>query len=221
MKYYVRALICIAVLLGIVCTVKDYYDTKTVNPNDIGFEINNNVQPWNLILINKTNEMTDNLLPDLATTENGEKIAQNVYFHLEELFLAAEEAGFSPELTSGYRSRNQQEDIFDDRINEYRELGYSKKEATSLTNNYAARPGYSEHETGLAADINSADGDSRKLYEWLKDNAYRYGFILRYPKGKEDITGIEYEPWHYRYVGTEAAEYIYHNDMTLEEYLMR
>ena len=221
MKYYVRALICIAVLLGIVCTVKDYYDTKTVNPNDIGFEINNNVQPWNLILINKTNEMTDSLLPDLVTTENGEKIAQNVYFHLEELFRAAEEAGFSPELTSGCRSRNQQEDIFDDRINEYRELGYSKKEATSLTNNYAARPGYSEHETGLAADINSADGDSRKLYEWLKDNAYRYGFILRYPKGKEDITGIEYEPWHYRYVGTEAAEYIYHNDMTLEEYLLK
>ncbi len=127
MKYYVRALICIAVLLGIICTVKDYYDTKTVNPNDIGFEINNNVQPWNLILINKTNEMTDNLLPELVTTENGEKIAQNVYLHLEELFRAAEEAGFSPELTSGYRSRNQQEDIFDNRINEYRELGYSKK----------------------------------------------------------------------------------------------
>lgn len=221
MKYYVRALICIAVLLGIICTVKDYYDTSIIKPNDIGFEINNNVQPWNLILINKTNEMTDNLLPDLVTTENGEKIAQNVYVHLEELFRAAEEAGFSPELTSGYRSRNQQEDIFDDRINEYRELGYSKREATSLTNSYAARPGYSEHETGLAADINSADGDSRKLYEWLKDNAYRYGFILRYPKGKEDITGIEYEPWHYRYVGTEAAEYIYHNNMTLEEYLMR
>lgn len=219
MKTYAKTLLCMCVLLTIACSVKDH--NSNIAKNTTEFEINNNAQPWNLILINSSNKMTDDLLPELITTKNGEKIAESVYPHLKEMFSAAEEAGFSPELTSGYRTRQEQENIFTNRVNEYRELGYSKKEATSLTNEYAAKPGYSEHETGLAADINSADGDSRFLYIWLKNNCYKYGFILRYPKGKEEITGIEYEPWHLRYVGTEAAEYIYHNNLTLEEYLMQ
>ncbi len=220
MKKFIISLVCIAVLLGIACSIKDYHDAKIVN-TDTDYEINNNVQPWNLILVNDYNEMTKGIAPVLITTENGEKIARDVYPSLIKMFDDARAQGFLPELTSGYRSEEEQEDLFNDRVREYRQLGYSKKEAVSLTKDYAASPGHSEHETGLAADINSSDGDSRELHDWLSDNAYRYGFILRYPKGKEDITGIEYEPWHYRYVGTEAAEYIYHNDLTLEEYLMR
>lgn len=220
MKKFIISLVCIAVLLGIACSIKDYHDARILN-TDTGYEINNNVQPWNLVLVNDYNEMTKSIAPVLITTENGEKIARDVYPSLIKMFDDARTQGFLPELTSGYRSSEDQADLFNERVREYRQLGYSKKEAVSLTNDYAALPGYSEHETGLAADINSKAGDSRELYKWLEENAYRYGFILRYPKGKEDITGIEYEPWHYRYVGTEAAEYIYHNDLTLEEYLMR
>lgn len=221
MKTYAKVLLCLCVLLAIACSIKEYHNNITVYHNNIGFEINNNVQPWNLILVNKWNSMPENYSPDLITTENGEKIDATVYTFLSEMFEVAEREGYQPELTSGYRSEKEQEKLFNGRVSEYRELGFSKTEATSLALEYAAKPGYSEHETGLAVDINSKDGDSRELYNWLEDNAHKYGFILRYPAGKEDITAIEYEPWHFRFVGTEAAEYIYHNDMTLEEYLLR
>ncbi len=217
MKKFVIFLVITAVILGIACMVTDYYDSHT----DSAYEINNNVQQWNLVLVNKYNKMTKSIEPTLITTANGEKIAEKIYPSLKKMFEDAEKEGFLPEVTSGYRSEEEQEDLYDGRVREYRHLGHSKKEAVRLTNKYAAKPGFSEHQTGLAADINSKVGDSRELYTWLEVNSYKYGFILRYPQGKEDITGIEYEPWHYRYVGTEAAEYIYHNDMTLEEYLMR
>ena len=88
---------------------------------------------------------------------------------------------------------------------------------------YSARPGFSEHHTGLAIDIDNiktsyTDFDKTKEFIWMQENAYKYGFILRYPEDKVDITGYIYEPWHYRYVGVEAAKYIYENNMTLEEY---
>lgn len=217
MKKFVIFLICTAVILGIACTITEHSDIHT----DSTYEINNNVQSWNLVLVNKYNKMTRSIEQELTETENGEKIAEKVYPSLKMMFEDAEKDGFSPELTSGYRSGKEQKALYNSRIKEYRESGHSKKEAVSLTNKYTAEPGYSEHETGLAADINSSDGDSRKLYGWLEENAYKYGFILRYPQGKKDITGIEYEPWHYRYVGTEAAEYIYRHNMTLEEYLIR
>ena len=110
--------------------------------------------------------------------------------------------------------------MMSDKINEFRGQGYSKKEAEKLAKNWVALPGTSEHELGLALDINSESGEYEwDIYAWLADNAYRYGFILRYPEGKEQVTGIEYEPWHYRYVGRLAAEEIYGSSVTLEEYL--
>lgn len=220
MKKFIKILICLCIILDIACGVKDLYYSDFFKENCISAEINNNVQQWNLVLVNKNNKMTRNLTPELITTENGEKIAKDIYPFLDKMFNDARSEGFSPELTSGYRSEDEQRALFNDRVSEYRNMGYSKKESASMANEYAAKPGYSEHETGLAADINSSEGDSKGLYNWLADNAYKYGFILRYPLGKEDITGIEFEPWHYRYVGKEAAEYIYHNDITLEEYLL-
>ena len=90
-----------------------------------------------------------------------------------------------------------------------------------MAEQWVAIPGYSEHELGLAVDINADKERSygEEVYCWLAENAWRYGFILRYPQGKEEITGIDYEPWHYRYVGYEAAKTIYEEDITLEEYL--
>lgn len=221
MKKFIKILICLCIILAAACCVKDIYYKKIYEKNCITAEINNNVQPWNLILVNKNNKITKNMIPELITTENGEQIAKEVYPFLKELFEAAKSEGFSPELTSGYRSEDEQRELFNSRIDEYRDMGYSKIEAASLANKYAAKPNYSEHETGLAADINSLSDDKWKFYYWLQENSYKYGFILRYPSGKEDVTGIEYEPWHFRYVGIEAAEYIYNNSLTLEEYLLK
>ena len=100
-------------------------------------------------------------------------------------------------------------------------------DAETEAKSWIAEPGTSEHHTGLAVDINSEATPgtanpsevSEPLYQWLEDNSYRYGFILRYPPGKEDITGVNYEPWHYRYVGVENAEQIHEDGLTLEEYL--
>lgn len=220
MKKFIRILICLCVILAVACLAKDIYYGNVFKENFSTAEINNNIQSWNLILVNKNNKMPENRIPELVTTENGEKIASAAYPFLEEMFSDARAEGFTPELTSGYRSEDEQKNLFDSRVTEYRDMGYSKKEAVSMTNKYTAKPGHSEHETGLAADINSLSGDKWEFYYWLKENSYKYGFILRYPSGKEDITGIEYEPWHFRYVGKEAAEYIFNNNLTLEEYLL-
>jgi len=90
-----------------------------------------------------------------------------------------------------------------------------------MAGQWVAIPGTCEHELGLAVDINAdkEQSSNEEVYNWLAENAWRYGFILRYPKGKEDITGIDYEPWHYRYVGKEVAKEIYEEGITLEEYV--
>ena len=100
---------------------------------------------------------------------------------------------------------------------------YVARDGQLMADTYSARPGYSEHQSGLAIDVNSLDQDWENTPEgkWLSANCYKYGFIIRYPKGKEDITGYMYEPWHIRYVGKDLAEKLYNNGnwLTLEEYL--
>lgn len=109
----------------------------------------------------------------------------------------------------------------DDKIAAYKKEGYSDSKAKQLAEDAVAVPGTSEHELGLAVDINAdlSKSENEKVYEWLAENAWKYGFIQRYPEHKADITGIEYEPWHYRYVGKEAAKDIYKKGICLEEYL--
>ena len=123
-------------------------------------------------------------------------------------------------IRSGYRSYASQESVLNSFINKYRNRGYSYEEARRLALQTASLPGCSEHQSGLAVDINATGGTSSyTAYAWLAKNAYKYGFILRYPSGKESITGIEYEPWHYRYVGIGEAEKIKDSGLCLEEYL--
>ena len=120
--------------------------------------------------------------------------------------------GLNISITSAYRSYNEQKELY----NTYLKL-YGK----SYVDRYVALPGYSEHQTGLAIDLESLECDifgNSKEYLWIKENAYNYGFIIRYQKGKEKITGYGAEEWHIRYVGEKAAEYIYKNNITFEEY---
>ena len=136
---------------------------------------------------------------------------------LEDLFEAADEAGIRLYGVSAYRSYSRQYTIYATNL---------ITRGVNHTNRYSAAPGASEHQTGLAIDVTS-DSAGQTLEEifgrteegiWLSENSYRFGFIIRYPEGMEDLTGYYYEPWHIRYVGTELAEYLYEHDLTLDEY---
>ncbi|MDQ0114857.1 M15 family metallopeptidase [Paenibacillus harenae] len=137
---------------------------------------------------------------------------------LKLLFSGAREEGFKLYARSGYRSFKTQEALF---------AGYAKKAGEDAANRYSARAGQSEHQTGLAVDVTS-ESVSLKLTEdfgeteegiWLAANAHKYGFIIRYPKGKEDVTGYIYEPWHIRYLGVELATDVFKSGLTYEEYV--
>jgi D-alanyl-D-alanine carboxypeptidase len=175
-----------------------------------------------LILVNASHPLPDNYTVDLVQLANGKQIASLIYPDLQRMFDAARAQGIYPTVTEGYRTHEDQIAMMQNYINRYIAEGYSESDAQQMALDYVAVPGTSEHELGIAADINSQDGNTDwNVYAWLKDNAHNYGFILRYPEGKEDITGIDYEPWHYRYVGEEAAREIYERQITLEEYLMQ
>ena len=121
-----------------------------------------------------------------------------------------------PQITSGYRTEKKQKKIYEEKIREYRLEGFSETDAVSYAEKWVAIPGTSEHQLGVAVDINGASYD---VYLWLQENSHKYGFIFRYPGSKTDITGVSEEVWHYRYVGTEAAVEMYEQDLCLEEYL--
>ena len=128
---------------------------------------------------------------------------------------AAQKDGIYLNIVSRYRSYDVQEYLYK-----------SYEEKYTNVDTFSAKPGYSEHQTGLAFDLNGEDQETSsnekfegtEQYKWLNENAYKYGFILRYPKDKIDITGYKFEPWHYRYVGTEISYALKDRDITLEEY---
>ena len=143
------------------------------------------------------------------------KIRQEVYDEYIKMFEAAKENGITLMINSSYRSFQDQEAVY---------KSYEEEYDTDYADDIAARPGYSEHQTGLALDIFCTTNTSIKTFEnseafkWLSENSYKYGFILRYPKEKENITGYTFESWHYRYVGKELAYKIYQEKITLDEY---
>lgn len=174
-----------------------------------------------LTLVNADHAVPRGWNVELTTLSNGEQVASMIYPDLQEMFDDMRAQGIYPFVRAGYRSREMQEQVLEDRIASYRSEGYSKSRARELALETVAEPGTSEHELGLAVDINADDDRSTgdEVYAWLAENAYKYGFIQRYPKDKTEITGIDYEPWHYRYVGKSAAREIYNSGECLEEYL--
>lgn len=174
-----------------------------------------------LTLVNDDNHIPDNWDVELTTLSNGEQVASLIYPDLQEMFDDMRADGIYPFVRAGYRSDNEQKRVLNEKTAAYMAEGYSKSRARELALETVALPGTSEHELGLAVDINAVEGksDSEEVYSWLAENAYRYGFIMRYPEDKTDITGKDYEPWHYRYVGKEAAKEMYNSGECLEEYL--
>ena len=192
----------------------DYMQLNEFNPSD-----------WNLILINRQHPLPEDYSFELGTITKGMSCDERIVSNLLGMFRDAYNDGVVLVVCSPYRPRSRQEVLFDKKIKNYMKKGYSYTESYRLTGQAVTVPGTSEHEAGLAIDIVTddyvnlnegfADTDAGK---WLVEHSWEYGFILRYPLGKEDITGIEYEPWHFRYVGVDAAHYITENGLTLEEF---
>ena len=177
---------------------------------------------WMLLLVNSSNAIPDGYAPtELTELSNGQSVDKRIYPSLQSMFDDARAQGVYPVVSSGYRTAKQQQSEMYDKIQEYIDDGKSEDEARTLAATYVAQVGYSEHEAGLAIDIvakaNKSDDDT--VWAWMKEHCAEYGFILRYPEGKEGVTGMSYEPWHFRYVGVEAAQKIMGAGITLEEYL--
>jgi len=184
------------------------------------------VDEWYLILVNKWNPIPDGYKVTLTNLRNGQAVDERCYPDLQKMMDDCRAAGLSPLICSSYRSQAKQEKLYANRVKDFLAQGYPEEEAKKEAGKYLAIPGTSEHQLGLAVDIvdinkqalNSAQ-EKTEVQQWLMKNSWKYGFILRYPANKSDITGISYEPWHYRYVGREAAARIYEENICFEEYL--
>ena len=177
----------------------------------------------NLILVNKYNYVTEDYIPenleplDTNYARSGMQLVKEAKEAFEELSQNAKENGMTILAMSSYRSYDYQVNLYNN---------YVKSDGQEAADTYSARAGYSEHQTGLAADVYNGEVpytsfEETEEFTWMQENAYKYGFILRFPKDKTNITGYQYESWHYRYVGKEVAKEIHENNLTLEEYLAR
>lgn len=179
-----------------------------------------------LVLVNKEHELDVNYDPQLRSICKGRlETSDRMYQSLTEMLKAAGEAGYDYWIASAYRSRQRQQELIDEDVQALMQKEWSYENALEETLRETMPAGHSEHETGLALDIlcsGNTDMDESQANEpgnqWLVANCADYGFILRYPKGKEAVTGIDYEPWHFRYVGREAAQYMTEHGVTLEEF---
>lgn len=176
---------------------------------------------WNLILINRDNQIPEDYPIELTELSNGEKVDTRMYPSLQLMFDDMRMQGVYPTVSSGYRTDEKQKQLMDEKIEELIGQGYSRFEAKKEALRWVAPVDHSEHQIGLAIDINAVNGKSTnaQVYKWLAENAWKYGFILRYPEDKTELTQINYEPWHYRYVGIEVATEIVSNGYCLEEYV--
>ena len=181
-----------------------------------------------LTLVNPWNPLPDDWTVDLMTLDDGHRVDSRCYEAYMEMINACKAAGYSPVNCSGYRTQETQQSLYDNKVQRLISSGMSEDEAKTEAAKAVAIPGTSEHQLGLAVDLVDANmqdltsaQESTETQKWLMANSWRYGFIHRYPNGKTDITGIIYEPWHYRYVGKDAAQEIFNRDITLEEYLVK
>ena len=183
-------------------------------------------EDWNLILVNKTHPIPEGYQVELKSIGSGHQIDARAYDDFKAMIQASKKDGVTIYVSSSYRDMNKQITLYEKKTDSYLQQGYSLEDALSKAGQVVAVPGTSEHHLGLAIDVVSSEyrkldekQENTKGFQWMKEHSWEYGFILRYPNGSTDITGIIYEPWHFRYVGLEAAKEIYERDITLEEYL--
>lgn len=188
------------------------------NPTLITIDENN----WHLTLVNSGYRIPEDYKPDLVyVCGSSERLDKKVAEHYEAMFEAASKDGVYLTPCSGYRDYELQKRNYNNKISYYESLGYSSKDAAVKAATIIMPPGSSEHNLGYAMDIVCVDEwfEDTDEFQWLMTNAADYGFILRYPKDKQDITKVTYEPWHWRYVGVEAAKEMKASGQVMEEYL--
>lgn len=181
--------------------------------------------PWYLTLVNASHPLPENFQFETSALPNGLLFDSRAYAALMEMLNDCKAAGLQPLVCSAYRTIAKQTELFERKINKYMNQGYSYDEAYKVASTIVAIPGTSEHNLGLAVDICTTyyqvlDEGQEDTPEqaWLMEHCHEYGFILRYPSDKTELTGIIYEPWHYRYVGVEAATEIMSLGICFEEY---
>lgn len=185
-------------------------------------------EDWMLTLVNRENPLLDSYFPKLEKLQNGLEFDARAIDQLNLMLSDARAQGLSPVVCSAYRSIEYQQKLYENQVNKEISKGLNRQEAEIEASKTIAYPGTSEHNLGLAVDIVSIDyqildekqAETEEI-KWLIEHCKEYGFILRYPKDKINITGVIYEPWHFRYVGIEAAKEIMENSLCLEEYLTK
>lgn len=198
-------------------------ETKTAEKKPATIIPITDAEKWNLAIINTKYPLPDSYAPTLSNAINGSNIQldSRVSERYAEMYAAAKLSGCVLTPYSGYHSYALQETNYNRKVNFYVNQGISAEEANQKASAQVLPAGCSEHNAGLAMDIVSASSDfiNTKEYKWLCENAYNYGFILRYPEDKTAITGMNFKPWHWRYVGTQAAKEMKEKNQCLEEYL--
>lgn len=177
---------------------------------------------WNLTLVNSVNKIPENYNLELEKIDKYREFDSRAIKYLKDMLNAIRKDGITNIwVQSSYRSIKDQEAVYNKKVKEYMNQDKTKEEAQKLTEKVINKPGYSEHNLGLAVDFNYVETkfEETKVFKWLTENAEEYGFVLRYPVEKKDITKVDYEPWHWRYVGKEDAKKMNELDMCLEEYI--
>lgn len=233
----IAAVVLVALIVGAVFIVKgckkdetlpgdDQQGQQTDTPEENTQEPPVNVDDKLLTVVNPWNPLPEDWVCDLVTLSDGRRVDSRCYEAFEEMMAACRDAGYAPFLCSAYRTQETQQSLYDNKVQRLMNSGMGEEEAKVEAAKAVAIPGTSEHQLGLAVDIVDAnmqdltdEQEKTETQKWLMANSWRYGFIHRYPNDKTDITGIIYEPWHYRYVGKAAAQDIFNRDITLEEYV--
>ncbi len=184
-------------------------------------------EAWQLLLVNPWNALPEAFAVSLKTLPGGLRVDERIYEDLTAMLQACRDEGMQPLVCSAYRTQALQSYLYENKIARLQAAGYRPAEARKEAARWVAPPGTSEHQTGLAVDLvassyQSLDRRQEETAEqqWLMEHCWEYGFILRYPNDKSEVTGIGYEPWHYRYVGRPAALDIRDSGLCLEEYLL-
>ncbi|MCL2396941.1 MAG: M15 family metallopeptidase [Defluviitaleaceae bacterium] len=192
-----------------------------------GNVVNNSLLPWYLALVNRYNFLPYYFAPTLTAIGGGHYFDARAAQALHDMMDSARYYGLAPMVISSHRSVSRQRTLFDNQVNRQMGTGLEYEEAREAARRVVAYPGSSEHNLGLAVDIVAyhyrnltASFGQTPEGQWLAQNSHRYGFVLRYPYHKQDITNIIYEPWHFRYVGVDHATRMFEEDMVLEEYVI-
>lgn len=199
-------------------------ENELLKMEEVPFEVD--LSDWKYVLANELHMLPKDFEVELEKTYNGQRVDRRMRGELEAMIDAAKKDGHHLMICSSYRDYKKQDQLMDESIAKFVRRGLSYKDAFFKTKEQIALTGASEHHTGLAVDIvgknhqslDESQADTKEA-KWLAEHAAEYGFILRYPKEKEDITMISFESWHYRYVGKEAAEYMKEKNLCLEEFI--